>query len=151
MKHFTPTEFQGWFYKLSPVLKAKLDALREELGAPVHLSKAEGSIGRRLGLDSLTQHNFDRWGEVRAVDGYLPEGVTYLEFYNVAKEVGFTGIGLYDGWSGGRGFHVDVREDRDEGSPAIWGGTYIYDPVTKKGKTTYGSIWEIIGLETVIG
>lgn len=141
MKHFAPTEFQGWFYKLSPVLKDKLDALREELGVPVHLSKAEGSIGRRLGPDSLTQHNFDRWGEVRAVDGYVPEGVNINDFYDACVSVGFTGIGLYKGWAHKYGFHVDVREDRKPKMPATWGGIYS----AETGKTDYVGIHQVMG------
>lgn len=147
MKYFTPKEFGLWYGQLSPVLKDKLDELREELGVPVNLSKAKGAIGRNLGPDELTQHNVDKWGEVRAVDGYVPEEMTLLDFYNEAKGCGFTGIGFYTGWSKGRGFHLDVREDRQEGFPATWGGTYTYDPKTEKGKTNYGSIWELIDAE----
>lgn len=147
MKYFKPTEFGLWYDQLSPVLKYNLDALREELGAPIHLSKAKVAIGRNLGSDNTSQHNVDKWGEVRAVDGYVPEELSLLDFYNEAKGVGFTGIGFYTGWNGGRGFHLDVREDRQEGFPATWGGTYTYNPVTKKGKTAYGSLWEMIDAE----
>jgi hypothetical protein len=138
-------EFGLWYWQLSPMLKDKLDELREECGVPIILSKDKGAIGRRLGKDDLSQHNVDKWGEVRAVDGYVPESMELLDFYNEAKGAGFTGIGFYTGWSKGRGFHLDVREDRIEGAPATWGGTY------KNGKTTYGSIWAIIGTETTIG
>jgi len=46
-------------------------------------------------------------------------------FYESARNVGFTGIGLYPDWTydGERrtGFHLDVREDTHPSSPATWG------------------------------
>ena len=137
MKYFTEEEFGGWFDKMSPTLLSKLDNLRENIGVPIYLSKDKGAFGRRLGSNVLSQHNVDKWGEVRAVDGYVPKDMQLLDFYNEAKRAGFNGIGIYSGWFGGRGFHLDVRE----GSPAAWGGVYA------NGKTKYVSIWEVIATE----
>lgn len=141
MKHFTPKEFNGWFDKLSPELKIRLDVLRGVLGVPIILSKSDAAMGRHLGKDNLSQHNVDKWGEVRAVDGYVPDDVNIKDFYDTCVSVGFTGIGLYKGWSHKYGFHVDVREDRKPKMPATWGGIYS----AETGKTTYVGIHQILG------
>jgi len=140
MFYFDADEFHGWYPKMSKKLLIKLDFLRDFLGAAVALSNIPGGIGRNA-KGSYSQHNVDRWGEVRAVDGYIPEHISYAQFYEVAKRAGFTGIGLYTGWpSGRRGFHVDVRDDRNTDYPATWAG--FYDLPTQK--TTYKAIEELI-------
>jgi hypothetical protein len=135
--YFTEKEFQGWFSQMNGNLLVRLDILRHTAGLPIYLSKANGAIGRAAGPLDLSQHNVDVWKEVRAVDGYIPHDISYLEFFDLAKSAGFTGIGLYSGWSGGRGFHVDVRESED-GRIATWSA--IYNPSNKGRKTVYYSI-----------
>ena len=45
-----------------------------------------------------------------------------LEVARIAREVGFTGVGVYDGYHGKRGFvHVDVRPRVEEERIAMWG------------------------------
>ena len=132
MRHFAKKEFQGFYDRMDWSLLVKLDALRELLGVPIHISKNPKAIGRDDDVDSW--HNFKLKGKVFAVDGYIPESITYTEFYSACREVGFTGIGLYTGWSGGRGFHLDTRTDRTASNPAKWSGTY------KDGVNSYGSI-----------
>ena len=139
MKYFTEAEFGGWFDKVDEKLKVKLDSLREELGVPVHLSKNKIAVGREDNSNSW--HNVRKHGKTYAVDGYIPEGITYKKFYQTCLKVGFTGIGLYTGWSGGKGFHVDTRLDREEGNPAKWSCVY------KGGKNTYGDISNLIGTQ----
>jgi len=124
MIHFKPEEFQGFYNKMDPELLIKLDFLREIIGQPIQLSTAKGAIWRISDTDK-SQHNLKAWGNVRAVDGYIPEGISYLEFFNYCKQAQFTGIGLYKGWAGGPGFHVDVRKDRDHNNPATWSSSYI--------------------------
>jgi len=119
MEHFNKKEFHGWYDKLYPELRIKLDFLREILGCEVHLSNSPKGIGREDTTNS--QHNISKWGHVMAVDGYIPDEVTYLEFYEACRDSRFTGIGFYSGWpSGRRGFHVDVRQDRTPDTPATW-------------------------------
>ena len=132
MKHFIEEEFQGYYEKMDFDLLIKLDGLREMLGVPIHLSKNPDAIGR--GDDVNSWHNFKLKGKVFAVDGYIPKAITYGDFYTACRKVGFTGIGLYTGWKGGRGFHLDTRTDRDPSNPAKWSGTY------KDGVNSYGSI-----------
>ena len=121
--HFSRDEFRGWFDRCDPRLLILLDSLRHQWGQPIRISPADGAIGREM-RDSISQHNIDKWGSVRAVDVY-PEGVTNehqaREFIDLAEQVGFTGIGVYPDWAGGIGFHLDVRVDAQPGKPAKWG------------------------------
>lgn len=134
LRHFTPAEFRGWGELLSPRLLVVLDVFRGHWGAPVMISPAQGAIGRRLGPDATSQHNPDRWGEVRAVD-VMPEGMDTAQAMRqamyLARWSGATGIGVYPHWRPRPGLHIDVRTDRDVGDPALWGavdedGTQIY-------------------------
>jgi uncharacterized protein YcbK (DUF882 family) len=69
------------------------------------------------------------WGEVRAVD-VMFTGVTLEKVYQIAKEVGFTGIGAYPDWKPSQGMHLDVRQ-----APlALWSG------ILEGGKQVYKSI-----------
>ena len=120
MKHFKPEEFQGFYHDLSVVLCEKIDLTRERWGKPIHVSKAPGAVGRHLGIYDTSQHNIDRWHEVRALD-VMPEGLESAyevgQFFELAKEIGFTGIGFYPNWKPLPGFHLDVRP----GKLATWG------------------------------
>lgn len=122
LKYFKPKEFGIWYPLMSAELLKKLDKFRERWGRPVMVSPVEGGIGRHGG-DSATQHNVDRWGEVRAIDVF-PEGMTSAterqRAYDIAKEVGFTGIGIYTDTVPSNLLHVDVRADRVAGDPAKW-------------------------------
>lgn len=130
LEYFKPEEFQGWFNQMSPELLRKLDILRDLWGKPIMVSPAAGGVGRNLGPDATTQHNVDRWGEVRGVD-IFPDGlnsVTAQHFRRLCREVGFTGIGIYNDTSPGWMAHVDVRADRTVNNPAEWarvGGKYV--------------------------
>jgi hypothetical protein len=99
------------------------------MGVPVSISLAPGAVGRNFGPDVDSQHNFDRWGEVRAVDVFV-EGVDSKaqasRVLDIATSVGFTGVGVYPDWKNNDGdpqvgFHLDVREVREMGVPAMWG------------------------------
>jgi len=125
MQYFKPEEFQGWFDQLSPALKSNLDALRGKWGRPIVVSPAPGAVGRRLGGTATSQHNVDRWGEVRAVD-VMPYGISTASdarlFRCLAEDCGFTGIGFYPDWNPRPGFHLDIRITEREGYVAQWGG-----------------------------
>ena len=121
--YFHEDEFQGWYDRLDPKLLPKLNAFRERWGAPVLISQARGAVGRKLGVNSNSQHNYDKWGMVRAVD-IMPKGentaANRRRAFEIAKEVGFTGIGIYPKWNPQWGIHVDVRVDKEPGNPATW-------------------------------
>ena len=118
-----------WYPRLSNVLLVRLDLFRYRIGLPINVSKAKGAIGR---TDNTTsQHNFSHWGEVRAIDVF-PDGLlTMADAYNyrdIAIECGFTGIGIYPDKSPSPMMHLDVRENREIGQPALWGqigGKYV--------------------------
>lgn len=117
LRYFKPSEFQGYAYLLSPDLLLKLDEFRHRLGAPVRISPDPGGVMRQG--EGTSQHYFGR-----AVDIILPAGVTLANAFDVAKAVGFTGIGLYRAptWGAGiNGMHLDVRPSIG-GHVATWSG-----------------------------
>lgn len=135
LRYFEDDEFRGQKGKLSPELLAKLDEFRARLGYPVRISPADGAMARRQGEDSTSQHNLDRWGEVRAIDvmptpldgAGNPRAMTKAEAEEakrVAEAVGFTGIGVYPGWAPFPGLHLDVRPYSMTGAtlPDTWAG-----------------------------
>lgn len=133
LKYFAPSEFGIWWPFMSNELLEKLDILRDRWGMPIYISPVKGGLGRNIGA-SHSQHNIDRYGVVNAAD-IFPSGLTDKNvgaFYQLAKEVGFTGIGIYaDTKYDGKPhtmFHVDVRSSAQVGSPAKWGridGQYV--------------------------
>ena len=123
---FHPGEFNRggeWFSAMSPRLLVLLDTLRLRWERPIRISRHPRAVGRHDG-DSESQHNYDIWDEVRAVD-VIPDGLKTKDdayaFFMLAADVGFTGIGFYPDWSPSPGFHLDVRHDRRPGFPATWG------------------------------
>lgn len=141
-KYFKEEEFQGWYSLLDPRLIPMLDQFREEWGAPVRISKAIGAVGRRMSLSEKSMHNVTRWKMVKAVD-IMPVGLKakadFLRAFNLAKKIGFTGIGLYPDWVPQGGLHVDVRPDRVAGSPATWSAFKV------NGKQEYFGVDKVIG------
>lgn len=120
MTWFTESEFGGWFSRLSVSLMKKLDVFRELVGFAVNVSPVSGAVGRNGG-DSHSQHNVDRWGQVNAVDLFVEldgQPVTTQaqrkRLYELAKQAGFTGIGIYtDTFYRGQPWnmlHVDTRK-----------------------------------------
>ena len=136
MRRFTESEFREWEGRISPKLLEKLDRFALVWKKPVIISSAKGAIGRHCGANDTSQHNFDKWDEVRAID-IFPQGLTRensREALSIAKSVGFTGIGFYSDTKPSMMMHVDVRTSRVEGEPALWG--------RENGK--YVSIFEVI-------
>lgn len=95
------------------------------------ISPAPGAVFR-LSADE-SQHALGR-----ALDVMLP--ITTLDYaFEVAKEVGFTGIGLYPDWTPYKGIHLDVRLGRTPGKPAKWAG------IKQGGKQIYVAVNQVIG------
>jgi len=129
IEHFEDSEFREWHYLMSPRLLVMLDVLRHEVGTPIIISKHKDSLGRFLGKSNKSEHNYDHWGEILAADCFL-SGVYFRSqvenVVNVAKSIGFTGIGVYPEWTNNRGkpqcgFHFGVRPTRIMSNPATWG------------------------------
>ena len=137
LRNFSPKEFGIWWALMNPDLLTRLDDFRDRLGFPVSISTAPGAIGRHTGNPS-SQHHVTR-GKIAAVDvmPHWPLGGTKGELrqaYNLAVELGFTGVGLYPDWSPRPGLHLDVRDDRQAGNPATWSGIKV------AGVQQYGAI-----------
>jgi hypothetical protein len=128
LHYFHPDEFvshgRDWLPDISPSLLVRLDILRHQWGRRITVSPAFGAIGR-VAAGSNSQHNIEKWGEVRAID-IMPAGIATMgnahDFYLLCLDLGFTGIGFYPHWKPNPGFHLDVRQDRKPGDPATWGG-----------------------------
>lgn len=129
LQHFHPSEFGVWFEQMSPRLLVLLDSFRNQVGSAVSISGSDQALGRKLGKQSASAHNIEYWGECLAADLFI-DGVflraQVSSVVELAKRVGFTGIGVYADTNNNKGqpqvmFHLDVRPDRSMGSPATWG------------------------------
>lgn len=126
---FARNEFGAWADMMHPALLFALDVLRDALNAPVVISPAKGSLGRRMGM-ATSLHNVQFHGQVYAADVLLPSscGVDYR--FDVARSLRlFSGIGVYPFWRPRAGLHLDVRHlsavNPTKGAtplkPATWG------------------------------
>ena len=129
LQNFKNSEFREWHDQMSPRLTTMLDILWHQTGLEIEISGHHHALGRNMGPDAKTCHNVDKWGWVLAVDCFVGKNTTYRDakmIFNVAKSIGFTGIGIYPFWTNNQGhrqcgFHFDVRPDRQMGDPAQWG------------------------------
>ena len=136
MRHFTPWEFGDWYSLIRPDLLDALDEFRDQWGQPVVIRyrwdgpDVAGRLGRHQGPDSTSDHNVDRWGEVRGIDCF-PQGMrnraNMERAIQLATDIGVTAIGVYPDWSPSPGLHLGMRPDRRKGSPATWGGIRLAD------------------------
>lgn len=141
LRNFHRSEFGPWADKMCPRLLVLCDVFRDYWGLPVHTAYSlgvTGALGRHLGPLAESQHNYDKWGIVRAAD-LQPAAMTnradLLRAFEVARQIGFTGIGLYPDHKPGVGLHVDTREDCPPGDPATWAAFYregkqVYTPIS---------------------
>ena len=128
-RFFAQHEFGAWVDRIHPALLFALVVLRDTLNAPVVISPAAGSLGRRLG-GSRSLHNVDVFGMVYAADVLLPVSWGVEEGFDAARNVRlFSGIGVYPFWKPRPGLHLDVRHlsamNPTKGAtpltPATWG------------------------------
>lgn len=125
IRRFQTVELKGWWERTSPRLLVVIDVFAARWGPAAYVSPHPRAVGREDGPEDESQHNVDRWGEVRGIDLML-EGLRRrsdaVRAVRIAEEVGFTGIGLYPHWQPGAGIHGDVRTSAQPGNPATWGG-----------------------------
>lgn len=128
-RFFAPREFGAWADMMHPALLFALDVLRDALNAPVVISPANGSLGRRMGM-STSLHNVQFHGQVYAADVLLPSSCGVDHGFDAARELRlFSGIGVYPFWMPRAGLHLDVRHlsprNPSKGAmprtPATWG------------------------------
>ena len=126
---FARDEFGEWADMMHPALVFALDVLRDALGAPVVISPAKGSLGRRMGM-ATSLHNVDFHVRVYAADVLLPVSVGVDFGFDVARDLRlFSGIGVYPFWKPRAGLHLDVRhlspwnptKGATPRTPATWG------------------------------
>ena len=125
--HFSLREFQcrgrnccGGAVKVDSELLEKLEQLRVRLGKPVVLNCAYRcpQHNEEVGGTPNSFHTQGIAADVRTTN----LGMSPLEVARIAREIGFTGVGVYDGYHGKRGFvHVDVRPRAEEERIAMWG------------------------------
>ena len=127
---FARDEFGAWADMMHPALLFALDVLRDELNAPVVISPANGSLGRRMGK-ATSLHNVELHGMVYAADVLLPVSCGIDWGFDAARSLRlFSGIGVYPFWKPRAGLHLDVRhlaatypaKGVTPRYPATWGG-----------------------------
>ncbi|WP_299203295.1 hypothetical protein [uncultured Amphritea sp.] len=121
LDRFKRSEFREWADDMALGQLLALDRFAKLWGAAVTVSGNAAALGRHMGPNELSQHNIDRWGEVRAVDVF-PEGLTRENAKiarDLAKQSGFSGIGVYLDTSRPM-MHLDTRPDRTPDNPAQW-------------------------------
>jgi len=137
LRYFKPHEFRGWWDSMGPDLLVLLDRFRASLsvltndpgGVPIIISPHPRAIGRHDGPDGTSQHNVDKWGEVRAVDVMPMLGRRHRRnAVGIAIDVGFTGVGVYPDWEPRWGLHLDTRH----ADLATWSGIKIWDREKQK-------------------
>jgi hypothetical protein len=128
LKYFKPSEFGASLPFLNINLLKKLDLFRERLGRSVIISPAAGALIRPAGSNE-SQHIIGN-----AADIMLPKGPDLKTAYDVAKAVGFTGVGVYPDWKPYAGLHLDVRN----GTFVSWAG------VKQNGKQVYVSVDQVL-------
>lgn len=139
--YFNEIEFHGWYDLMDPMQLELLNKFRHAWGGPVLVSPLSAGVGRRMGPDAKSFHNVDRYGVVKATDIMPSNFKTKEDFkrgFEIAKDVGFLGIGIYPDWNPSAGMHVDVgrRAGRFQGNPAKWSafkvnGVQTYFPIDK--------------------
>tara|TARA_R110000851_G_C13089506_1_gene566728 strand:+ start:298 stop:711 length:414 start_codon:yes stop_codon:yes gene_type:complete len=112
LEFFKESEFREWSSMMNPKILPMLDEFRRRWKRRCSISKHPDALGRYL-EKSHSQHNLDRFEFVNAAD-IFPSGLkTSLDCecaYEVAKDIGFTGIGIYLDTKQGIMMHLDVRD-----------------------------------------
>lgn len=138
LRHFGAHEFQGQIELVRVETLLCVDEFRDQWGRKVRISPAHGAVARFAGPRSRSQHNVDRWGETRGLDVFPDRMNTRADIeraIDIARAVGFSGIGIYPEWSPSPGLHLDCRPDRTPARAAMWGA--IEDD---NGNQTYVSV-----------
>ncbi|WP_432408649.1 YcbK family protein [Wukongibacter sp. M2B1] len=90
----------------------KLQLLRKKLDKPIVIISGyrSPSYNKRVGGSPKSQHL-----EGKAVDIKKVKGISDEEFIKIVVELGFTGVGLYDGF-----WHIDVRDNPHSRGYSFW-------------------------------
>lgn len=125
--HFNLREFQckgnnccAGAVKVDSELLEKLEQLRVRLGKSLILSCGYRcpQHNEKVGGTPNSFHTQGIAADVRTTN----LGMSPLEVARIARDIGFTGVGVYDGYHNKRGFiHVDVRPRPEGARIAMWG------------------------------
>lgn len=135
LEFFVEAEFGDDWERMDPELLIMADEFRRRWGAACTIK----DLGRTYGKGF---HNYVLHRLVKAID-LRPAGMDtpadMRRAYDIALDIGFTGIGLYPEWASGPGIHLDigVRPGKGRGNPARWSARYDDD-----GKQIYLGIEE---------
>lgn len=99
-------KFRGQVDNLNPKLVEYLNRFEEKWGYPVLISPASGSIIRN---SPGSQHDVMLGNAIDVMPEHMTDKATVRRAIRIAKEVGFTGIGIYPDWLPSPGLHLDVR------------------------------------------
>lgn len=135
LKYFSLSDFRGEWPFLAVDLMQRADMFAMEVskrGSRVVVSPVPGAMLRwdKEGEgEGKTEHRYGR-----AIDVMIDGPTTLAECRDIAKEVGFSGIGVYPDWRPCKGCHLDIRPGRALGNPATWAG------IKQDGKQVYVAI-----------
>lgn len=110
-KYFSAKEFrcpESGLLFVDPELLNLLDKLREKMGKPCLVTSGCRSVehNAKVGGSGMSYHITTKMVPCRAADIKATGGNFRYKLIEYAIELGFGGIGIYDGH-----VHVDVRED----------------------------------------
>lgn len=132
-KHEFVRSGENWYDLYNPRWLVLADSFRLQTGKCI-LSPHPRALGRRddiIGGTGYDAHNIDKHGLVEAGDTFPyineleGESLSMYKAFNIAKKIGFTGIGIYPEWTLNEkrrcGIHLDVRSGILPGNPTTWG------------------------------
>ena len=116
-------DFRKWKASVDEKLLESLKSFSEKIETEFFISPAPGSIGRHGGT-SMSMHNVDRWGTVKAIDIMFSNlefnAESVKKILNAAKKSNFGGVGVYPHWQPRWGVHLDIRKKKKNGKIAKW-------------------------------
>lgn len=129
LDYFSRGENWGDPDKISWDLLRMLDRFRGEVGKPFILTSAAYATS---GHSSKSYHYKGMAVDGRFVDSLTLKPIKMAEAIEIALKAPFGGIGIYPWWSGGVGFHFDIRPIVSKRAVWISPNPGRYEPVTAK-------------------
>lgn len=120
LRYFSALEFGRWAPYMDHEFLFRLDELRDRTGWRIMISPVNGSLGRTPKEfpegSKTSQHYFDGTRYLRVADtqphksgGHPLDRDEMQYFTEIAKQIGFTGIGIYPHHKPFAGVHLDMR------------------------------------------
>lgn len=127
----TPQRAMDWWEMMDPAVLVRLDVFRNMWNDSFMVSPHGRALGRLDNVSNTSDHNVEKRGRVQCVDGF-PAGMTTQKDAEKAKELarqcGFSSIGLYPHWRPSPGLHLGIRLGAGGRNPmAEWGAVRTPD------------------------